>query len=130
MLKEFKEFVFKGNVIDLAVGVIIGAAFGKIIASLVGDVIMPMLGLVTGKINLSAMKWVISPAAGTTAELSVKYGVFLQATLDFILVAFTIFLVIKGINKVRKKKEDAAEVVQSKEEVLLTEIRDVLKEKK
>ncbi len=127
MLKEFKEFVFKGNVIDLAVGVIIGAAFGKIITSLVNDVIMPLLGVVTGNINLSAMKWIVTPAKGATAELSVNYGIFLQTTLDFILVALTIFLVIKGINKFRRKKEEVAE--PSKEEVLLAEIRDVLKQK-
>lgn len=129
-MKEFKEFVFKGNVIDLAVGVIIGAAFGKIIASLVGDVIMPILGLVTGKINLADMRWIISAATDTTAELSVNYGIFLQTTLDFILVAFTIFLVIKGINKFRKKKEEDAVVVPSSEELLLTDIRDILKKQK
>jgi len=127
MLKEFKEFVFKGNVIDLAVGVIIGAAFGKIITSLVNDVIMPLLGVVTGNVNMSAMKWIVTPAKGTAAELSVNYGIFLQTTLDFILVALTIFLVIKGINKFRRKKEEVAE--PSKEEVLLAEIRDVLKQK-
>jgi large conductance mechanosensitive channel len=127
MLKEFKEFVFKGNVIDLAVGVIIGAAFGKIITSLVNDVIMPFLGAVTGNINLTAMKWIVKNAHGTTPELSVNYGIFFQTTLDFLLVALTIFLVIKGINKFRKKKEEEAK--PSNEEVLLTEIRDVLKQK-
>ena len=124
MFKEFKEFVFKGNVIDLAVGVIIGAAFGKIITSLVNDVIMPLLGVVTGRINLTSLKWVINQAQGSKPELSVNYGIFLQTTLDFVLVALTIFLVIKGINKFRRKKEEQAK--PSNEEVLLTEIRDAL----
>ncbi|MFA6309182.1 MAG: large-conductance mechanosensitive channel protein MscL [Clostridia bacterium] len=127
MLKEFKEFVFKGNVVDLAVGVIIGAAFGKIITSLVNDVIMPFLGAITGNINLTAMKWTVKSAQGATPELSVNYGIFLQTTLDFLLVALTIFLIIKGINKFRKKKEEEAK--PSNEEILLTEIRDVLKQK-
>lgn len=128
MLKEFKEFAFKGNMIDLAVGVILGAAFGKIITSLVNDIIMPLLGLVTGRVNLSALKWVVIPEKGATPELAVFYGAFLQTTLDFILVALTIFFVIKGINKFRRKKEEEAK--PTNEEILLAEIRDAIKASK
>lgn len=129
MFQEFKNFALKGNVLDLAVGVIIGGAFGKIVASFVGDVVMPMLGVLTGKVNLAALKWVISPAEGEVAELAVMYGQFLQTCLDFFLVALSIFLVIKAINNFKKKEEEkpAEEVKPSTEELLLTEIRDLLK---
>ena len=129
MLQEFKKFALKGNVLDLAVGVIIGGAFGKIIASLVNDVIMPMLGIFTGKINLTTLKWVINPGKDGAAELSIKYGQFLQTMIDFLLVALSIFLVIKALNSFKKKQEEKLqEVKPSKEELLLTEIRDILKE--
>lgn len=128
MFQEFKKFALKGNVIDLAVGVVIGGAFGKIVTSLVNDVIMPVLGTVTGKINLAALKWVITPGSGGTAELSVKYGQFLQTLIDFFLVAFSIFIVIKALNSFKKKQEEKPqEVKPSGEEVLLAEIRDLLK---
>lgn len=130
MLQEFKKFALKGNVLDLAVGVIIGGAFGKIVTSLVNDMIMPILGIFTGKINLTSLKWVISPENGNTAELSIKYGQFLQTMIDFFLVALSIFLVIKAINSFKKKQEEKPqEVKPSKEELLLTEIRDILKRK-
>lgn len=130
MFGEFKKFALRGNVIDLAVGVIIGGAFGKIVSSLVNDIIMPILGIFTGKINLTALKLVISPAKGDIAELSVNYGQFIQTTIDFFLVALSIFLMIKVLNSFKKKQEEKpAEVKPSKEEELLREIRDILKEK-
>lgn len=128
MLHEFKKFALKGNVMDLAVGVIIGGAFGKIVTSLVNDVIMPLLGIFTGKINLTALKWVINEGSGDVAELSIKYGQFLQTMIDFFLIAFSIFIVIKALNSFRKKEQEKPqEIKPSKEELLLTEIRDILK---
>lgn len=128
MLQEFKKFALKGNVMDLAVGVIIGGAFGKIVTSLVNDVIMPLLGIFTGKINLTALKWVINEGSGDVAELSIKYGQFLQTMIDFFLIAFSIFIVIKALNSFRKKEQEKPqEIKPSKEELLLTEIRDILK---
>ena len=130
MFQEFKKFALRGNVIDLAVGVIIGGAFGKIVSSLVNDIIMPILGIFTGKINLTTLKLVISPQKGDIAELSIKYGQFLQTTLDFLLVALSIFLVIKLLTSFKKKQEEKpSEIKPSKEELLLAEIRDILKEK-
>lgn len=135
MLKEFKEFAMRGNVIDLAVAVIIGGAFGKIIASLVADIIMPPIGLLLGGVNFVDLKWVMKAAEvvdGVKKEaVSINYGSFLQVTFDFLIIAFCIFLLIKGINRLGKKKEEApAPVVKSNEELLLAEIRDLLKEKK
>lgn len=131
MFEEFKKFALRGNVLDLAVGVIIGGAFGKIVTSLVNDVIMPILGIITGRVNLTALKWVISPAKDGAAELSIKYGQFLQTTLDFFLVALSIFIIIKLLNSFKKKQEEQQqEVKSSKEEELLAEIRDILKERK
>lgn len=130
MLKEFKEFISKGNVLDLAVGVIIGGAFGKIITSLVDDILMPLIGLILGKINFSDLKFVIAPAQGDTPEAAVKYGLFIQNGVNFFIIAFVIFLVVKAVNKMRKTKEVeevVAEPTPSAEETLLTEIRDLLK---
>lgn len=131
MIQEFKNFALKGNVIDLAVGVIIGGAFGKIVTSLVNDIIMPILGIITGNINLTALKWVINSGSNGSAELSIKYGQFLQSTIDFFLMALSIFLVIKVLNTIKKKQEEKPQEQQelaiSKEEQLLTEIRDILK---
>jgi len=130
MLEDFKKFALKGDVVDLAVGVIIGGAFGKIVTSLVNDVIMPILGIFTGKINLTTLKWIISEGKGGTAELSIKYGQFLQTMIDFFLVAFSIFIAIKALSSFRKKEEEMiSEIKPSNEELLLAEIRDVLKEK-
>lgn len=100
MFKEFKQFIMKGNVIDLAVGIIIGAAFGKIVSSLVGDVLMPIIGLILGGINVSGLSIGIGDAV-------IKYGAFLQSVIDFLIIAFSIFLLIKGINKLRKKPVEA-----------------------
>lgn len=132
-IQEFKDFAMRGNVIDLAVGVIIGGAFGKISSSLVTDIITPLLSILTGKINLSTLS-VIIPAAQGGGNITLAYGIFLQAVLDFVITAFAIFIMIKLMNRVHKKKEDAveeappAEPEPSKEELLLTEIRDLLKE--
>lgn len=146
MLKEFKSFAMKGNVLDLAVAVIIGGAFGKIITSLVNDVLMPPIGLLLGNADFSKLQivlksgsdavmngeQVVSPAV---AAVAIRYGVFINTVLDFLIVAFSIFMVIKAFNKMKKKEEAApaappAPPAPSKEEVLLAEIRDILKEKK
>lgn len=135
VLKEFKEFAMRGNVIDLAVGVVIGAAFGKIVSSLVDDVIMPPIGYVTGGIDFSNMRYVLqeaNEAAGLT-EVAISYGNFINAIIQFLIVAFCIFMVIKGINSLNREKpaeeEEAAPPAPSNEEVLLGEIRDLLKNK-
>jgi len=130
MLKEFKEFAMRGNVLDMAVGVVIGAAFGKIVTSLVNDVIMPPLGWVTGGIDFSAMKVVIRPAdnsnpAHKIPEIAIAYGSFINSILAFLIVAFAIFLLIKIVNKFYTK----AAAATPPEVVLLTEIRDLLKNK-
>lgn len=133
LLKEFKDFAMRGNVIDLAVGVIIGGAFGKIIASLVADVIMPPIGLLVGGVNFVDLKWVMKPAEVVNgvkkAAVTLNYGNFLQVTFDFLIVAFCIFLFVKGMNSMSKKKEEVtpAPAEPTKEEQLLTEIRDLLK---
>ena len=130
MFKEFKEFISKGNVMDLAVGVIIGGAFGKIVTSLVDDMIMPILGIILGKINFTALKLVITPAEGGKPEVAVLYGNFIQNVVNFLIMAFVIFLMVKFLNKLRKTKaeEEAPAVPEpTKEEVLLAEIRDILK---
>ena len=133
MFKEFKEFISKGNVIDLAVGVIIGGAFGKIVTSLVDDMIMPILGIILGKINFTGLKLVITPAQGNKPEVAVLYGSFIQNVVNFLIMAFVIFLMVKFINKLRKPAveiaEEVAEAVPTKEETLLAEIRDILKNK-
>lgn len=135
LLKEFKDFAMRGNVIDLAVGVIIGGAFGKIVASFVADVVMPPIGLLVGGVNFTDLKWVMKGpeivGGAQKAAVTMNYGNFLQVTLDFLIVAFVIFMVIKAINKMKKKDDAIPEVpAPSKEEILLAEIRDLLKEKK
>ena len=129
LMNEFKDFAMKGNVIDLAVGIVIGGAFGKIVTSIVGDIIMPGLSLLTGKVNLAGLKYVVIDKTATLDEVAVKYGAFLQSVVDFLIIAFCIFMVIKFLN-VFKKKEETKEVVKAtpKEEVLLSEIRDLLKD--
>ena len=136
ILQEFKQFAMRGNVVDMAVGIIIGGAFGKIVSSIVADLIMPAVGLLVGGVNFTDLKItlkhavmegdkVISPA------VSINYGNFIQVTLDFIIIAFAVFLLVKGVNALGKKKEEAAPAEPPKpsnEEVLLTEIRDLLKE--
>ncbi|OOQ59627.1 large-conductance mechanosensitive channel protein MscL [Mucilaginibacter pedocola] len=133
-VKEFKEFAVKGNVVDLAVGVIIGAAFGKIVTSLVSDVIMPPIGYITGGVDFADKKIVLTPANEATkvAEVAIHYGLFINAVIQFLIIAFCIFVVVKAINAMKKKEEVApsAPPAPSKEQVLLTEIRDLLAAKK
>lgn len=136
LLKEFKEFAVKGNVMDMAIGVVIGGAFGKIVTSLVSDIIMPLIGAVTGGLNFTEWKWVIREAVmdGETVvkpALTLTWGNFIQVVFDFIIIAFCIFLVVKGMNKLKKKEEPAPEPAApaepSEDIKLLTEIRDLLK---
>lgn len=130
MLKEFKDFAFKGNVIDLAVGVIIGGAFGKIVTSLVNDVLMPIIGILLGGINFENLKFVITKASGDVAESAIYYGSFIQSIVDFLIIATSIFLFVKLISLTKKKEEAAKEKVapvKSDEVLLLEEIRDLLK---
>ena len=137
-LKDFKEFAMKGNIIDMAVGVIIGGAFGAIVSSLVNDIIMPVVSLVTGGDGLKNLKYVIvhakDAADGVTAveEVAINYGIFIQNIVDFLIIAFSIFVALRVIMKFKKKEkeEEAAAPAPepSKEEVLLTEIRDLLKQ--
>lgn len=127
--KEFKEFASKGNVVDMAVGIIIGAGFGKIVSSLVADVIMPPIGILVGGIDFTGLKIVLKEAAGAAPAVTLNYGNFIQTTLDFLIVAFSVFLVVKTINRMKKKAAEApAETpAPTTEEKLLTEIRDLLK---
>jgi large conductance mechanosensitive channel len=129
--KEFREFAMRGNVVDLAVGVIIGAAFGKIVSSLVADIIMPPLGLLIGGIDFKQFAWTLKEAVGDTPAVVINYGAFLQNVFDFVIVALAIFMMIKLLNNLHKKKEEApaAPAEPTKEEVLLGEIRDLLKER-
>jgi len=126
MIKEFREFAVKGNVVDMAVGVVIGAAFGKIVSSLVADLIMPPLGLAIGGINFTSLKVVLSEATDGKAAVTWNYGTFLQTVLDFIIIAWAIFMLVKGINRL-KRTHEAAPVAPPPEVQLLTEIRDLLK---
>ena len=131
-VQEFKEFISRGSVVDLAVGVIIGGAFTAIVNSLVNDIIMPVVGLIIGGIDFSELKYVITPATATTPEAAICYGAFIQNVVNFLLVAFVIFLLVKGINKFHRKQEveEPVEEPELEENVLLLrEIRDLLKKK-
>jgi large conductance mechanosensitive channel len=129
MFKEFKEFAMRGNVMDMAVGIIIGAAFGKIIASLVNDIIMPPIGLLLGGVDFSNIVLTLKEAVGETAAVTMNIGIFINIVIEFIIVAFAIFMVIKGMNSMKKKEEaaPAAPPAPSDEVLLLKEIRDSLK---
>jgi large conductance mechanosensitive channel len=132
LVDEFKAFAMKGNVVDMAVGIIIGAAFGKIVSSVVGDIIMPPLGLLIGGVNFTDLKVILKAATETSPAVTWNYGNFLQVTFDFLIVAFAVFLVIKAIVLAKRKEEVApaappAPPAPTKEEILLTEIRDLLK---
>lgn len=138
-LNEFKAFAMKGNVVDMAVGVIIGGAFGKIVSSLVADVVMPLIGLLVGGVNFTDLKWVIRPASVADgveqAAVTLNYGNFIQVTFDFLIIAFSIFVVIRMLGKMNRKKEQApvappAPPAPTVDQQLLTEIRDLLKERK
>lgn len=126
MLKEFKAFAMRGNVVDLAVGIIIGAAFGKIVTSLVNDVIMPPIGLAVGGVDFTELAVTLKEAVGDTPAVTINYGNFVQTIVDFVIVAFAIFLLVKGMNSL-KKKEEAKPSAPPADIVLLTEIRDLLK---
>ena len=135
-LQDFKAFAMRGNVIDMAVGIIIGGAFGKIVSSLVADIIMPAVGLLVGGVNFTDLAWTMKPASIVDgvekAAVTLNYGKFLQTTFDFVIIAFSIFLFIKLISQFTKKKAEetpTAPPAPPKEEILLTEIRDLLKEK-
>ena len=130
--KEFKEFAIKGNAVDMAVGIIIGAAFGKIVTSFVNDVVMPPIGLLVGGVDFKDLAITLKEAAGETAAVTINYGNFIQVVFDFIIIAFAIFMVIKAMNAAKKKEAEVpapppAPPAPSKEEELLTEIRDLLK---
>ncbi len=134
LVKEFKEFAMRGNVVDMAVGIVIGGAFGRIVSSVVNDIIMPPIGLLIGGVDFSDLKVILKQAtiddAGNAIQaVSINYGAFIQTALDFIIIAFAIFMVIKGMNSLKKKEEakPAPPPAPPREEVLLTEIRDLLK---
>ena len=134
MVKEFREFAMRGNVIDMAVGIVIGGAFGKIVTSLVNDVIMPPIGWLTGGVDFSRLKWVIKPADDSdpvhkVAEVAINYGSFINTIITFVIIAFAIFILVKAINRVHKK-EEAAPAAPPADVALLTEIRDLLRDKR
>ena len=131
LVKEFKEFAMRGNVVDLAVGVIIGGAFGKITTSLVNDVIMPPIGMVLGKVDFKDLKLVLVEGSDTVKEVAIGYGAFVNTLIDFTLVAFALFMVIKAMNTMKKKEAaaPAAPAAPAADVVLLTESRDLLKKK-
>lgn len=132
MLQEFKEFAIKGNAIDMAVGIIVGASFGKIISSLVADVFMPPVGVLIGGVDFTKLAYTLKDAAGDVPAVTLNYGNFIQTMVDFTIIAFVIFMAVKFINSLKKKEMAAptAAPEPSKEELLLTEIRDLLKERK
>lgn len=135
IIQEFKEFAIKGNMVDMAVGIIIGAAFGKIVTSLVNDLLMPPIGLLIGGVDFTDLKIIlkgaiVDPTGKSISAVSVNYGSFIQITLDFMIVAFVIFMMIKAMNRMKKKQIEAvvpAPPLPGREEILLTEIRDLLK---
>ncbi len=132
MMQEFKTFAMRGNVVDLAVGIVIGGAFGKIVSSLVTDVIMPPIGVMMGGVDFSALAITLKEAVGDTPAVAIKYGLFINTIIDFVIIAFAIFLLVKAMNSMKKKEAaaPAAPPAPAKEELLLTEIRDLLKARK
>jgi large conductance mechanosensitive channel len=130
MMTEFKEFAIKGNAVDMAVGIIVGAAFGKIVSSFVNDVIMPPIGLLIGGVDFNKLTFTLKEASGDVAAVMISYGKFIQTVIDFTIIAFVIFIVIKAINSQKRKEEEPVPPLgPSKEELLLSDIRDILKEK-
>lgn len=130
-IKEFKEFAMKGNMIDMAVGIIIGGAFGKVISSLVNDIIMPPLGILIGGVDFKDLAITLKSAVGETPAVAIKYGAFANNIIDFLIIAFAIFMAIKAMSYLRKKEEAAKPaLLPSRQEVLLEEIRDLMKKKK
>lgn len=131
MLQEFKQFAMRGNVMDMAIGIIIGAAFGKIVSSVVADVIMPPIGILLGGMDFSSLAITLKEGSETTPPVLLKYGVFINTLIDFIIIAFAIFMLVKGINSLKKKEEEkpAAPPAPTKSEILLEEIRNELRKK-
>ena len=131
IMKEFKEFAVKGNVVDMAVGIIIGAAFGKIVSSFVGDVIMPPIGVLLGGVDFSSLAFIVKEATGELPAVVIGYGKFIQTVIDFTIVAFAIFIAVKAINSLKRNEEEAPKAPPKPpaQEVLLTEIRDLLKKR-
>lgn len=131
VIKEFQQFAMRGNVVDMAVGIIIGAAFGKIITSLVEDILMPPIGYLMGGMDFSNLKIIIKEAVGNTPAVAIKYGAFINVIINFTIVAFAMFMLIKGMNSLKKREEaaPAAPPKPSTQEILLMEIRDLLKKK-
>lgn len=133
LLTEFKEFAVRGNAIDMAVGVIIGGAMGKMVTSLVGDVLMPPIGLILGGVNFSDLSYIIKEAVGETPAVVISYGKFIQTIVDFTIISFAIFMVVKFLNKLKRQQPVVEEVTEAApppaQEVLLAEIRDLLKSK-
>lgn len=129
MMSEFKSFAMKGNVVDMAVGIVIGGAFGKIVSSFVADVLMPPIGLLLGNVDFSDLAVTLQAASEGAEAVTLRYGVFIQTVVDFVIIAFAIFMVVKAMNSMKKKEEEApaAPPAPSKEEVLLTEIRDAIR---
>lgn len=129
MMKEFKDFAMRGNVVDMAIGIVLGAAFGKIVSTFVSSVLMPPIGLLLGGQDFSQYMIVLKEATAEAEAVAISYGTFLNTVIDFVIIAFAIFLVVKGMNKMKKKEEEkpAPPPAPTKEEVLLTEIRDALK---
>ena len=127
LLQEFKKFAMRGSVVDLAVGIIIGAAFGKIVTSLVNDVLMPPIGMFLGGVDFSNLAVTIKASTTTSAGVVIRYGAFINTIIDFLIVAFVIFILIKAVNTLKKKEEEKPSLVQKEEIVLLAEIRDLLK---
>ena len=128
MIQEFKDFSMRGNVVDMAVGIVIGGAFGKIVSSFVNDVLMPPIGLMLGGVDFSGLKLTLQAATEATAAVTLIWGAFAQTVVDFLIIAFAIFLVIKAMNAAKKKEEEAP-AEPPKQEVLLTEIRDALRQR-
>lgn len=131
MMKEFKEFAMRGNVMDMAVGIVIGMAFGRIVSSLVSDVIMPPIGVLVGGVDFSELFITLQQATVDAEAVTINYGLFIKTIVDFIIIAFAIFMVIRGMNRMKRKEEEkpAAPPAPPKQEVLLEEIRDLLKAK-
>jgi large conductance mechanosensitive channel len=129
IISEFKAFAMRGNVVDMAIGIILGGAFGKIVSSMVNDIIMPPIGLLVGGVDFTDLSIVLKQAVGETPAVTINYGVFIQVIIDFVIVAFAIFMAVKAMNSMKKKQETApaAPPAPTKEEILLTEIRDLLK---
>ncbi|WP_228778988.1 large-conductance mechanosensitive channel protein MscL [Methylobacter sp. BlB1] len=130
ILREFKEFAIKGNAIDMAIGIIIGAAFGKIISSLVDDIIMPPIGMLIGGVDFTNLAVTLKEATLDTPAVTLNYGNFIQTLVNFTIIAFAVFMIVKLINRFRRKQEAAPEPAPTKEELLLAEIRDLLRERK